>query len=104
MAIEKYLIDETYTIKQTIEKMEKELIKAVLIVNEKRQVLGLFSNGDMRKFFLRGGNLSENITNAMNKTPRLYQSVEEVLEEKKTKIRIIYPINDSNRVAIDMID
>lgn len=104
MAIEKYLVDETYTIKQTIEKMEQELIKAVLIVNERRQVQGLFSNGDMRKFFLRGGNLSENITYAMNKTPRLYKSFEEVEEEKKTKIRIIYPIIDSNKVVIDIID
>lgn len=104
MAIEKYLIDETFTIKQAIEKMEKELIKAVLIVNEQRQVQGLFSNGDMRKFFLRGGSLSENITNAMNKNPRLYKSIDEVLEEKKTTIRIIYPIVDSNRIVIDIID
>lgn len=104
MCIEKYLIDETFTIKQAIEKMEKELIKAVLIVNEHRQVQGLFSNGDMRKFFLRGGALSENISNAMNKTPRLYKSIEEIIEEKKTKIRIIYPIVDSNRVVIDIID
>ena len=81
MCIEKYLIDETFTIKQAIEKMEKELIKAVLIVNEHRQVQGLFSNGDMRKFFLRGGALSENISNAMNKTPRLYKSIEEKLIE-----------------------
>lgn len=104
MAIEKYLIDETFTIKQAIEKMEKEVIKAVVIVNEQRQVQGLFSNGDMRKFFLRGGSLSENITNAMNKTPRLYKSIDDVLEEKKTTIRIIYPIIDSNRIIIDVID
>ena len=102
--IDKYLINSEYTVKQAIEKMEKELIKAVLIVNEKRQVLGLFSNGDMRAFFLRGGKLSENISCAMNKTPKLYFSEEEVKKEKETTIRTIYPIVDANKVVTEVID
>lgn len=102
--LEKYTIDISYTVKQTIEKMEKELIKAVVVVNENKQVLGLFSNGDMRKFFLRGGSLSENIIQAMNKSPRLYSSIEEIKKEKLSIKRILYPIVDSNKVLIDVID
>ncbi len=104
MSLEKYLIDENYTVKQTIEKMEKELIKAVLVVNDKRQVLGLFSNGDMRKFFLKGGSLSENIKTAMNDKPKLYQSFEEIEVEKHSFKRIIYPIVDKNKTIIDVVD
>ena len=104
MNISKYIIDNSFTVKQTIEKMEKELIKAVLIVDGSNKVLGLFSNGDMRKFFLQGGNLSDNITIAMNKSPRLYKSKSEVEEEKKTKIRIIYPIVNDIGILIDIID
>lgn len=102
--LEKYTIDISYTVKQTIEKMEKEFIKAVVVVNENKQVLGLFSNGDMRKFFLRGGSLSENIKQAMNKSPRLYSSIEEIEKEKLSIKRILYPIVDSNKVLIDVID
>lgn len=102
--LEKYTIDISYTVKQTIEKMEKGLIKAVVVVNENKQVLGLFSNGDMRKFFLRGGSLSENIIQAMNKSPRLYSSIEEIEKEKLSIKRILYPIVDSNKVLIDVID
>ena len=102
--LEKYTIDISYTVKQTIEKMEKEIIKAVVVVNENKQVLGLFSNGDMRKFFLRGGSLSENIIQAMNKSPRLYSSIEEIKKEKLSIKRILYPIVDSNKVLIDVID
>lgn len=52
--VEKYLIDISFTVKQTIEKMEKDLIKAVVVVDDDKHVLGLFSNGDMRRFFFAG--------------------------------------------------
>ena len=102
--IEKYFVDATFSVKQTIEQMEKESIKAVLVINEKKQVLGLFSNGDMRKFFLRGGGLSENIKNAMNPNPKLYHSIEEVENEKENVKRIIYPVVDSNKTVVDIVD
>ena len=58
----------------------------------------------MRKFFLKGGKLSESIEKAMNKKPRLYHSEEEVLNEKKKTKRIIYPLVDNNNCLIDIID
>lgn len=102
--VEKYLIDISFTVKQTIEKMEKDLIKAVVVVDDDKHVLGLFSNGDMRKFFLRGGTLSDNIKNAMNIKPKLYHSSEEVQVEKEKIKRIIYPIVDSQNKIIDVVD
>lgn len=101
---DKYIVSEKMTVKAVIEKMEKELIKAVVVIGEDERVAGLFSNGDMRGFFLRGGDLSANITDAMNKTPKLYYSKDEVLEERKTKIRVIYPIIDSDYHLIDVLD
>ena len=55
--MEKYVIDQNYTIEMTIDKMEKELIKGVIVVNDDRKVVGLFTNGDMRAYFLRNGQL-----------------------------------------------
>ena len=77
---EKYIVGNNITVKETIEKMEKEQIKAVVVTDDDGKVIGLFSNGDMRSFFLKGGALSVNICDAMNKNPKLYYSEDEVNE------------------------
>jgi len=99
-----YLITDELTVKQTIEIMERNLIKAVLIVDDNNRVKGLFSNGDMRKYFLKGGKLSDNITLAMNTNPQLYRSRLEVEEEHENIHRVIYPIIDGNGSVIEVID
>lgn len=97
--LEKYIINVQSTVKAAIEKMEKESVKAVVILKEDNRVAGLFSNGDMRSFFLKGGALSANICEAMNKTPVLYHSDEEIEEERKKISRVLYPIvDDENRI------
>ena len=102
--IEKYLVSDDITVKQAIEVMESNMIKAVLIADENKRIRGIFSNGDMRSFFLKGGELSDNIKNAMNAHPILYRSRKEVENEKKTRIRVIYPIVDDNNCLIDVLD
>lgn len=100
----KYIITKEYNIKQAIEKMENENIKAVIIVDENSKVLGLFSNGDMRRFFLKGGELSSNISLAMNNSPKLYFSEEEIKNERKSFDRVIYPIVDKDYKLIEVVD
>lgn len=100
--LEKYTVTSEYTVKMAIEKMSENIIKAVIIVDDNNIVKGLFSNGDMRNFFLKGGNLSSPITEAMNPNPYLYYSREEVEEERKTRFRVVYPIVDVSRKLIDI--
>ena len=101
---EGYIVRENFTVKETIEKMELEKIKAVVVLNEKEEVIGLFSNGDMRGFFLKGGSLSANICDAMNTNPYLYTSKKEVEEEHKKFIRVIYPIIDKSNHLVEVVD
>ena len=102
--MKKYTVNQNSTVKATIEQMEQESIKAVVIVNDNNQVVGLFSNGDMRSFFLRGGSLSENITVAMNPNPRLFASEEKVNTQRKTKKMVIYPIIDEEKRIVAVLD
>ena len=102
--MEKYIVDNEFTVKQTIEKMEKELIKGVVVIDKEKKVIGLFTNGDMRSFFMRNGQLSDNITLAMNKTPKLFYSEGEIYEERKDRIRLIYPIVDNEGHLVRVVD
>lgn len=102
--IEKYTVTLDYSVKMAIEKMENELIKAVIVIDEKGKVAGLFSNGDMRSFFLKGGALSDAIDKAMNSKPALFHSKQEVKEERKTTLRVIYPIVNDENELIDVLN
>lgn len=101
---DKYIISSDYTVKKAIEHMEKNLIKAVIIVSNDMKVKGLFSNGDMRNFFLRGGSLSSNICDAMNKNPVLYTSKIDIEKERKVQIRVIYPLVDKDNTLLNVYD
>ena len=102
--INKYVVFNTSSVKESIEKMQKENIKAVVVVDENKIVCGLFANGDMRSYFLKGGNLSSNICQAMNRNPKLYFSIEEIKKERCKIHRVIYPIINDKRKLIDVID
>lgn len=100
----KYIVNTQITVKAAIEQMVQERIKAVVVVDEEEIVVGLFANGDMRNFFLRGGSLSSNICDAMNRSPKLFYSEAEIYEERKAVSRVIYPIVDNNRRIISILD
>ena len=102
--IDRFVVLETCTVKEAIEKMQKENTKAVVVINNDSLVCGLFSNGDMRSFFLKGGGLGSGICEAMNKKPKLFHSRDEVMFERKTIKRVIYPIVDKNNRLITVLD
>ena len=102
--IDKYTVSETFSVKESIEKMQRENIKAVVVIDQNKHVCGLFTNGDMRSFFLKGGNLSSNIRQAMNKAPKLYHSMEEIIKERMDVHRVIYPIVNDERKLVNVFD
>lgn len=100
--INKYLVSPDKTVKEIIQYMEENILKAVLVVQDDRTLLGLFSLGDMRYFFLNGGKLSDLITVAMNKDPIVFSSVLEVEMDKKNRELIIYPVINENRKVVNV--
>lgn len=99
-----YTIHLDCTVKEAIEQITKNSIKAVAIVDNNNILHGLFTDGDMRRFFLSGGSLNANIQEAMNPNPTVYSGIDEIEAERNKVIRIIYPIVDKDRHLIDMVD
>lgn len=102
--IDRYVISPALTVRETIEIMNKNLVKAVVIVDEDKKVLGLFANGDMRSYFLKGGELGSSITVAMNRNPVLYHDMAQVEEERRWKKRVLYPIVNEQNQLVQVVD
>lgn len=94
------------TVGEAIETMRREGVPAVAIVDDDNHLLGLFTNGDMRNYFLGEGDLSAPITVAMNPDPVCFRSRQEVIASQERASYIVYPlVNSEGRLmALDFGD
>lgn len=97
------LVKPTMTVKEVVLYMETKSIKAVIVADDDNFVLGLFTLGDMRHYFLNNGDLLSKITAAMNPHPITFLNEKDAEEMKKKKELIIYPIIDENGKIINAI-
>ena len=99
---DKYFVLENVTVENAVLQMEKNASKAVLVVNADGVMKGLFTLGDMRRFILHGGTLSDNITKAMNVKPFVFSSIYEA--ENSSRKLVIYPVIGEGGKVIEVLD
>lgn len=88
----KYLVNYKNTVEETILHMETNAINAVLVVDDFDKLLGVFTPGDLRRYFLCKGVLTASICDAMNPNPIVFKSHSEV--KKYEKYLVIFPVVD----------
>ena len=79
------------SVRDAIELMSKNHTPAVAIVGTDNELLGLFTNGDMRQFFLEDGDLAAPIVQAMNPDPVCFESERNQLRKKESSIHCLSP-------------
>ena len=57
------------TIKEAMEALDKTAEKVLLVVDDEQALLGALSDGDIRRYILRGGDLSGTIQGAYQADP-----------------------------------
>jgi D-glycero-alpha-D-manno-heptose-7-phosphate kinase len=103
--LDKFLIDQTQSIKDALVAIEKNKSGCVFVVNKQKKVLGLLTDGDIRRLILNGNDLSEKAAKFANRsfqfgdqsTPR-----ETILKKLNDKIHIL-PILDNKHKLIDVL-
>lgn len=77
--------------------------KVVFIVAQNMKLLGIMTNGDMRKFLLTGQPLTAPVRKAMNPTPKVFTSAAEIEAQKRKQPYIVYPIVNREGLLIDAV-
>lgn len=67
--LKKILIRPDYTIKQALMQMDAMGEKTLLVVDDHELLLGIVTDGDIRRWILKGKNLTESVFKAMNPKP-----------------------------------
>ncbi len=67
--LKKFFIKENVTVKQAMRQMGRTAKRVLFIVDDQQKLLGSLTDGDIRRWVLAGGRLSDTIHKAYNKKP-----------------------------------
>jgi len=104
MKLSDLFINENTTIKEAI-KILDETAKKILLVTETNKLTGIITDGDIRRWILKSGNLQECVSCIMNTSPKyIYEKdrayAKEILKEKMIEAM---PVVNINREVIDIV-
>lgn len=104
MSIRDLFINKDLPIKESIKKLD-ETAKKILLVVEDNKLIGVLTDGDIRRWILKSGNLSDPVSLIMIKEPKCIFE-DEIKDAKKTlkkySIEAI-PILNKEREVIDVV-
>lgn len=98
MSIDNLVINAGASVRDTIKLIDTNKKKAAFIVDNDMKLLGIFTDGDMRKYLLSNGDLNLPIEVAMNKNPIVFHSIEEAENAMLRDKMIVYPVVDVNNI------
>lgn len=102
MKIQELFISEDITIKDALKKLDQTAKKILLVTEESGYLKGIVTDGDIRRWILKNGDLSEKVNIIMNTSPisvveNEVKSAKDIL--KKRKIEAIPVVDDNNHVT-----
>lgn len=101
------LISEAASIKDAIKKLDKTAEKVLLVTDKDNQLLGTITDGDVRRYILKGRQLESDIREIYNRTPIFIRKGSFALDKVKdvflkNKIELL-PILDKDNKIVDFI-
>ena len=100
--IQKFLGLKSLTVSQAMQQIDKNASGILFLVDENKKLLGCITDGDVRRFLLAGGKMSEQAIEAANRNPRVAKAIEEARHLYHKKNYIAIPIVNENGVVIDL--
>jgi dTDP-glucose pyrophosphorylase len=101
------IIPPNFTVRQTLKALNKGGEKSLIVVDEREMLLGVLSDGDLRRAILAGVQLNESIQNIYNPTPTFF--VENEYNKKKVRQSFlegkfdIIPVVDKEKIIVDVL-
>lgn len=101
MELHKFIVDQNNTVKQAMEKMDENGKEIVYVVNDNK-LIGSLSDGDVRRYILKDGDISLPVEQAMHTEPVSifeieYSKTQEIFESN-TGINSIPELNDDSTI------
>jgi len=98
-----YIISSTYTIKETLKKLDESEGRTLFVLDQDKKLIGSVSDGDVRRALLRGVSIEDTVVEVANKNVR-YIKQNEIGKDKinllkKELISLIPIVNNEGKVT-----
>lgn len=103
--LQKYIGTEELTVIEAMQKIDANTAGLLYIVNEEEKLSGCLTDGDIRRWIIKTGNLDGKVLQAMNKTPRylLQTDVHKGKECMAEKGIYSLPVINTERKIVDIL-
>lgn len=97
-----YSGNEMLTVSEAMQKIDKNSIGILFLVDAKNILKACITDGDIRRFLLAGGKMTGAVLEAANKNPKCAKSVDEAKAIYHKRNYVAIPIIDNNGVLLDV--
>lgn len=102
-----YIILDNSPIIEGLKYLNKQKINTLIVVNKSRKVIGTITDGDIRRYLLKGGNIEKSINEVCNKSYSYAKSKNEaykIFKNLKEENIFAIPIVDNEFKLIEVVD
>lgn len=102
---ERFFVTPEISIRDALRAIDENAHKTVIVINNKKYLQGIVSDGDVRRWILQNGSLEAQITQIMNKNPLILglgyskKQARKIMQEQMIEI---LPVIDDNKLVIDV--
>lgn len=100
--IQQFLGTRDLTVSEAMQRIEKNASGILFLVDTDKRLIGCITDGDIRRYLLSGGKMTDSAFNATNKNPRCASTIDEAKELFHKKDFIVIPVLDKRGRIIDL--
>lgn len=100
--LNKFIGSELLTVSEAMQRIDQNAGGILFLVDDSRHLSSCITDGDIRRYLLAGGKMTDAAYEAANKKPRSAKNMEEAKLLFHTKNFIVIPVLDDHRKIIDL--
>ena len=102
--LNKFIVPETFRLKNCLKTLEKNENGLVFVCNKKKKLIGVVTDGDIRRYLIRKSNVNSLVTNVMKKNfvSLSVNSKPEKIREKFSSVIKFIPLKISSSVHLEI--
>ena len=99
---QQFLGKENLTVSEAMQRIDNNACGILFLVNEEEVLIGCVTDGDIRRYLLAGGKMSDVAARAANRAPRVAKTQEEAQLLYNKKDYIVIPVVDADGRMMDL--